>query len=248
MTLQRLASVHRRTASSFWPVLFVGALTHVASAQEPPPAETATGGLHGVVVEASTYRPVASATVTLVGADLETRTDWLGTFSLPDVPAGSVSVRVAAPGQPSIVEDIEVGGGRVVFLQIILPSVSAVLDGLLVEVRRSRGPSTDAAQTASDLVGVKVPSLRAARPGNLGKNDHTIYLRSPGSFTQSVAPLVFIDGIMVSRTEDALEALERIPASDVQEIQVLQGPAAAFLYPFAANGVVLVKTRTGTGR
>jgi outer membrane receptor for ferrienterochelin and colicin len=31
----------------------------------------------------------------------------------------------------------------------------------------------------------------------------------------------------------------------VAEIEILRGPAAAFLYPFAANGVVNVKTKRG---
>ena len=41
-----------------------------------------------------------------------------------------------------------------------------------------------------------------------------------------------------------MEALRQIPASDVEDIKVLKGPAAAFLYPLAANGVVAVTTRS----
>ena len=40
-----------------------------------------------------------------------------------------------------------------------------------------------------------------------------------------------------------MEALSQIPASQVLDIRVLRGPVAAFLYPLAANGVVLVTTR-----
>jgi predicted PurR-regulated permease PerM len=34
-----------------------------------------------------------------------------------------------------------------------------------------------------------------------------------------------------------------IPASDVERIDVLRGPSAAFRYPYAANGVIQIKTR-----
>jgi hypothetical protein len=34
----------------------------------------------------------------------------------------------------------------------------------------------------------------------------------------------------------------------VAEVQVLRGPSAAFLYPFAANGVILVSTKRGQAR
>jgi outer membrane receptor for ferrienterochelin and colicin len=43
----------------------------------------------------------------------------------------------------------------------------------------------------------------------------------------------------------AFDALERIPASDVERVEVLRGPAAAFLYPYAANGVINVVTKRG---
>jgi outer membrane receptor for ferrienterochelin and colicin len=40
-----------------------------------------------------------------------------------------------------------------------------------------------------------------------------------------------------------LDLLRMIPATDVADISVLRGPAAAFLYPYAANGVISVTTK-----
>ena len=96
--------------------------------------------------------------------------------------------------------------------------------------------------TAADLLAIKVPSTRVTT-GDIGKDDYQIRLRGYGSFTQDVQPLVIIDGVRVSGTETAFDVLSQIPASDVEDIQVLRGPAAAFLYPFAANGVVEVRTK-----
>jgi TonB-dependent SusC/RagA subfamily outer membrane receptor len=50
--------------------------------------------------------------------------------------------------------------------------------------------------------------------------------------------------VMMSR-DQAYDALRNIPAADVEALEVLKGPAAASLYPFAANGVVLVTTKRG---
>ncbi len=45
-----------------------------------------------------------------------------------------------------------------------------------------------------------------------------------------------------------MEALSQIPASNVEKIEVLRGPAAAVRYPLAANGVVLVTTQSSGRR
>ncbi len=42
----------------------------------------------------------------------------------------------------------------------------------------------------------------------------------------------------------ALEVLRQIPASDVKDIQVLRGPAAAFIQG-SANGAILIETKFG---
>ncbi len=79
----------------------------------------------------------------------------------------------------------------------------------------------------------------------MGQNDNEIYLRGIGSITQSVDPVVYVDGVRFV-IDNALEVLDRISAEDVANIRVLRGPAAAFLYPHAANGVILVETRGAT--
>lgn len=215
----------------------------VAAAQSPaPPSSEAR--IQGVVVRNAENEPVADASVTIVGTDVSVRTDWLGTFALPSVPVGNVSVRVSAPGHPSVVQDVFVRDDRVVFLRVELATLAAVLDEMIVETSRPLDVYQARARTAADLLAREVPSLLAGR-GEVGKNDYGISLRAATSLTTNSAPVVLIDGIIVSRIEDALAVLDRIPAADVAEIEVLKGPTAAFLFPFAANGVVSVRTKSG---
>ena len=220
------------------------ALALTATAQQPLPGmQREAAPLQGIVVHESTGQPIESATVTVLGTDIETQTGRYGDFAFPDLHFGLMSVRVTAPGHPSVTQAVDVTDDGIVFLQFRLPSVSAVLSELLVGV--SRDEPMASLLTAADLLAIEVPSARV-RSGNVGKTDYAIRLReSATSFTQSVEPLVYVDGVMISGLGQAFEALSQISASDVEDIKVLRGPAAAFLYPMAANGVVLVKTRSG---
>lgn len=223
------------------------ALPFGGAAQQPLPGAQTVALLQGIVVSESTGQAVESATVSVVGTDIEMQTGRYGGFAFPDVQPGLMSVRVTAPGHPSVTQEVDLKGDGIVFLQFRLPSIAAVLSDLLVGVHRNE-PTGDPL-TAADLLAIKVPSARVTS-GFIGHNDYTFRLRaSASSLTLSGEPIILLDGVMISRgAGTALDALSQIPASDVIEIEVLRGPAAALRYPLAANGVVLVKTRAGGGR
>src|SRR4051812_31485125 len=63
----------------------------------PPPAETRMVG--GVVSDAG-HAPIAGATVTVHGTSLQAVTGADGSFALPGVPLGEVTLDVTAPNQP----------------------------------------------------------------------------------------------------------------------------------------------------
>ena len=121
-----------------------------------------------------------------VGTDIETETGTYGGFAFTDAPLGTVSVRVTAPGHPSVVQEVDVRSDRIVFLQVIVPSFAALLSELLVSVRgnESMAQLEGAQLTAADLLAIKVPSTRVTT-GDIGKDDYQIRLRGYGSFTQT---------------------------------------------------------------
>jgi len=216
-----------------------------AAVQQLLPAAQTEDLLQGVVVYQSTGEPVKSATVSLVDTNIETLTGPYGGFSFPNAPLGFALIRVTAPGHPGVVEEVEVKSDGIVFVQFILPSINAVLNELLVQVP---GDAPTASQlTAADLLAIQVPSTRVLGD-DVGGTDYRIQLRgAASSFSLGLEPLVLIDGVMVSRLGRALDVLRQIPASNVESIKVLRGPAASVEYPMAANGVVLVTTHAQGG-
>jgi outer membrane cobalamin receptor len=191
----------------------------------------------------STNEAIIGATVTVVGTDLETVTGPLGDFAIMGAPLGAQWVRVAASGLPAVREMVEITEDGIVFMQFRMPEdVSAVLDEVVVEVI-SPDASTDQAQTALDLLAIKIPSLVRGTSGFVGTNTGSIQLRGINSISQSGEPLVVIDDLASAGDRPALEILAEIPAGDVETIEILRGPAAAVRYPYASNGVIRIKTR-----
>ena len=197
--------------------------------------------LWGVVSDAVTGEIVDAAAVTLVGTGIETRTAVDGIFEFPDAPLGFVTVRVQAPGYPAVVEQVEMTPGTVRIMQVILPSVDAVLREILVVV-----PATDAARrgdarSAADLLARKVLGITATG----GPYDSPILLRGVNSISVNSEAVIFLDGVRLSNGfGNAMDLLRLISAADVKEIRVLPGPAAAFLQG-SASGAILVETKFG---
>ena len=202
--------------------------------------------IQGVVIDAATFEPVEAATVSLAGSSTSVTTAGPGTFEI-DVPVGRVTLHVTAPGRSSVVVDVLVQPDRPAFVRVPLPTFAVTLSELLVQARGVDEPRRRPARTAAELVAQELPRANVSS-GQVGRSDFALNLRLATSFGGPLAPTIVVDGAVLSRGSEAFEVLDRIPAADVQEVQVLRGPSAAFLYPFAANGVILVTTRRGQRR
>lgn len=205
-----------------------------------PAAVLAQRPLHGVVADQATLSLIDSARVTVVGTELEAVTGGDGTFSFEGVPLGALAVRIEAPGYPVVVEQVEVVRDVVLYMQVMMPRADVVLGELLA-------PPTGVteARTAAELVARKVLDMNP-NSGNLGLNTNPVRLRGTGTFGLSGEPTVFLDGVRIGTFGPAMEVLSQIPASDVRNIRVLRGPAAAFLQG-SADGSIHIETRSGSG-
>jgi TonB-dependent starch-binding outer membrane protein SusC len=212
-------------------------------------AEQLEAPLQGVVADDLTGEVIASARVTIVGTQLETRTSEAGTFAFEELPYGKVSVRVQARGYPAITDEVTIAPDQIVFMHVVLPQVSLILDEVLVRgERRARAPQPMAqereARTAADILARQVPGVNQTG-GIVGKNNSLIVLRGVSSINLSSEPAVFLDGVRLgSSLGEAMDALSKIPAEHVRQIRVMRGPAAAFVQG-AANGAIFVETRMG---
>lgn len=217
--------------------LVAPALLGLFSLFVPAVAAQGHGDLLGVVSDERTGAVIGSAQVTIEGTGIGMETSGEGTFEFLSVPAGLISIRVQAPGYPTIVEDIELAPDVAHFVHIPLPTVGAFLEELLVVGRARR---QDSAETAADLLEQQILGF-SANQGNRGVGDSPIFLRGAATLNLSDEPTIFLDGVRLSG--GVLEVLRQIPAVVVRSIRVERGPATTSV-PLSATGVIHIETRS----
>lgn len=220
----------------------------------------------GVVLSADSGEPVIGASVLVKGTSTGTITDVRGSFTIPNVPVGSVLV-VSFVGMQSQEVQAQVGD-----LQITLQSDTELLDEVVVTAmgisreKKSLGYASqeiksEALENAKEsnfinslsgkVAGVKVTNTA----GDMGSAK--VILRGETSISGDNQPLFIIDGVPLDNSvhndneanRDFKNALADINAADIESISVLKGPNAAALYGSrAAHGVVLITTKSGKGK
>ena len=200
----------------------------------------------GVVVDEVSGEAVAGATVSIEAAGIEIQTRKDGTFGWFELPEGTASVRIAAPGRLTVVDEIVLDPEEPSLVQVVLSEIDVVLADLLV--RGSADEETiqefPSSMTAAELVARAVPGSGVQRSGFGAESDTPhIRLRGSNSFNPRGEPLVFLNGVRLGGVGGVLEQLRTIPATDVESVTVLMGPAAAFLHAMASDGAILVETK-----
>jgi hypothetical protein len=200
-----------------------------------------TAVLQGLVAE-ETGRLIESATITLLGTGMETRSAADGVFTFRAAPLGRVLLRVQAAGYPAVVEQVDITGDSL-FVPVFLTSAVAVLDELLVTAPRTSAPRPAQAQTAADLLAVHLPALRPGAPLVQPRPAPTrLGLRGPtGTFSGRGEPTIVLDG---ARLRGGIDVLRQIPAAQIKSIRILKGPSAGFLYG-SPEGVIYIQTESG---
>lgn len=115
------------------------------------------------------------------------------------------------------------------------------------EIAKSTAP------TFSELLQARRSGVRVFRSGGMASDGALVLLRGPTSVSGPSAPIVIVDGVRVdSRQYDAPIGGPTLPSrlddllpEDIERIEILSGPAAALYGDGAANGVILVTTKSG---
>ncbi|MDE6333005.1 MAG: TonB-dependent receptor plug domain-containing protein, partial [Muribaculaceae bacterium] len=109
------------------------------------------------------------------------------------------------------------------------------LTGSLSSIEASAIERVPVANVGEAIIG-RMPGVQVTTPDGSPDAEVTVRVRGGGSITQSNEPLVLIDGFEGS--------LNDVPATDVDNIQVLKDAASTAIYGArGANGVVLVTTK-----
>jgi len=254
----------RLTRSSLTVALLVGLFG--ASA----PLEAQTGSVTGTVRDAETGQPLTGAQMVIVGTNQGALTNADGRYLIPGVALGERRVRAIIIGYSQGEQAVDVQEGAPAVADFTLSTSAIGLSGIVVNAatgrqQRARELGANVAQIdIGELNATPITSFSDALSGRtagvvLGDINGTtgtgqrIRIRGANSLSLSNEPLIFLDGIQIS-TNDYSEGLggqeasrlNDINPSDIENIEVVKGPAAAALYgTAAANGVILITTKRG---
>ena len=255
---------HFRCAS----IVFAVAMIALVSA----PARAQGGIVTGVLVDTLTQQPVVGAQVRATESARGVVTDAAGRFRLTNLPGTTATLVVTAVGYRPLRTVADIGSAN---LRLEMTKVVVALDQLIVtgtagEVeRRAIGNSVttlDAerqlelapAPDVTSLINGRAPGvLVMPGSGQVGAGP-TIRARGVKSFSLNTNPLVYVDGVRVdneigsgiSRVQGGSGVVNRLndfSPEEIQNIEIIKGPAAATLYGTeASNGVIQIITKRGS--
>jgi TonB-linked SusC/RagA family outer membrane protein len=222
----------------------------------------------GVVLAAETQEPLTGVQIVVVGTTNGAVTDAQGRFRIDGLSGEEVTLRVeligyrtmtvrARPGDPAIqilLEQTAIGLEQIV--------VTATGEQRLVEVGSSIGrvradsamlvaPVTNLAELISSrAAGVFVKTGSGSSIGG-----SKIRIRGSSSPSRDNEPIVYIDGVRVNTDPTSGGTNQQVPSrfndinpNEIETIDILKGPSASTMYGTeAANGVILITTKSGAG-
>lgn len=154
--------------------------------------------------------------------------------------AAAVLAAVGFPTLPAVAAE---RSARLPAVQVTASRVENGLDDALASV--SVITREDIAQSqAPDLLELlrRVPGLDLARTGGSGAST-SVFLRG----TNSNHVLVLIDGVRVASANTGGFAWEHLPVDQIERIEIVRGPRAAYWGSDAIGGVIAITTRDADG-
>lgn len=231
----------------------------------------ATGIITGRVTDRSTQQPIGDAQVLVVGSTRGARTNDAGQYRLVAVASGSVRIRVIRLGYEAELKTVTVTGNETVTADFALGATATRLDQVVVsatgesELRRESGNNVATINTdsipktivngVSDLLSSRAANVVVTQTSGTTGGGSRIRIRGSNSLSLSNEPLIIIDGVRaISDVSGSTidiggqnpSRLDDLNPEDIDDIEIIKGPAAAALYgTAAANGVVQITTKRG---
>lgn len=230
------------------------------------------GTVEGTVVDTLSGEPIPSVQVTVSGTSRGALTSANGHFRVDGVPAGQHTVVARRIGYANGEAAVDVTAGTVSTVEIRLSSSASELDAVVVTalgIETAKRAVTNSVQEVSgadlsragatnlvDALSGKVSGVSITNSGTEGGSSR-IVIRGASSITGNNQPLFIVDGVPVSNASssgngygaiDYGNGIQDINPVDIKSVSVLKGPNAAALYGSrAANGVIIITTKDGSG-
>src|SRR6266511_1830137 len=231
----------------------------------PLVAQQPTGTIRGRITDNGTRQPIIGVIVTVGARTAVTQND--GRFTITGVPSGSDLLRARLIGYLPANQPVMVASGDTVVVDVALAPSAVGLSAVVVTgygVQRA-GDITGSVTAVSDsqfntgrvvspqmLIQSKVAGVQVVDNNDPG-GGLSLRIRGPTSATASSEPLYVVDGVPLGTGSGGglsagRDPLNFINPNDIQDITVLRDASAAAIYGTnAANGVVLITTKTGRG-
>ena len=197
-------------------------------------------------------------------------TNAQGRFTISGVPSGTQQIRARRVGYAAATTPVTVAEGQAATATFSLAAAATQLQEVTVnaitgQIQRRQESGTNVGNINvdslpkgpitqfSDVLQGKVAGVNLqSAAGSVGSSQR-IRIRGANSLSLSSEPLVYIDGVLSSNRKDGFNTggqdysrLNDLNFEDVENVEVLKGPAASAIYgSAAANGVILITTRRG---
>jgi len=243
--------------------LMCALLTGAFAWTAPLAAQQSTGTIRGRITDNSTQQPIAGVIVTVGARNARTQAD--GRYTVPDVPAGSDLLRARLIGYAPVSQPVMVAAGDTVTVDLALSASAVGLNAIVVTGygEQRAGDITGAVTAVHDsqfnpgrvispqmLIQNKVAGVQVVESNDPG-GGISLRIRGPTSVTAGSDPLYVIDGVPLGTGSGTgftvgRDALNFLNPNDIEDITVLRDASAAAIYGTnAANGVVIVTTKSG---
>ena len=229
--------------------------------------------VRGTVSDSASGKPLEGALVTVIGTAKRTVSSGNGQFTLENLTAGKITLRVSMIGYAPQVRALALLPGDEATADFKLDVKAVELEELVSvgygTVTRENLATAVSSVSSEDISGQANASSDAALQGrapgvqvvqNAGNpgNAVTVKVRGTASFSASSQPLYVVDGVPVVSEDlsqmsfggQGIRAITGLSPDDIASIDVLKDAASASIYGSrGSNGVVLITTKRGqTGR
>jgi TonB-linked SusC/RagA family outer membrane protein len=242
-------------------LFFVGAAS--AAAQQ-------SGTITGQVTDAATGQPLAGVQMQVAGTNVGGLTDQNGRFLITRVPAGEQTIRAVLIGYAQATQAVSVTAGGTATANFSLETSAVPLEGLVVTATGERQRTREVGASigkidvdeiplavntdVSSVLQARAPGVTVMQAGGTTGTGSRIRIRGSASVSLDNDPLIIVDGVRASNSTgnsigvggQNVSRLNDFSAEDIENIEILKGPAASALYgTAAANGVIVITTKKG---
>ncbi|MFL5580563.1 MAG: SusC/RagA family TonB-linked outer membrane protein [Gemmatimonadaceae bacterium] len=230
-----------------------------------------TGTITGRVVDRASQQPLGGVNVLVVGTQRGTQTQDDGTFRIPGVNAGSYQLRAQRIGFGAQTLPVSVQPGATASVDFVLSPAAVQLEQVVIsgtgeqERRRERGTSVASIDTSqvnlaaapnfSSMLQGRTAGVTVQQAAGTSGTSSRIRIRGSNSISLSNEPLLIVDGVVVNNSTDntalgfggqTISRWNDINNEDIENIEIVKGPAATALFgTAAANGVIQITTKRG---